>query len=96
LDVGCVSGRLLGYDITLQQPTDRLDSTGIFRTWYGRWYDRGQGEADRGQYGELQDIPAACGAFLFCRYKMLDQVSRADGNVFDPDFFFIKKILNSA
>ena len=32
--------RELGYDIKSDQPTGKYDSTGIFRTWYGRWHDR--------------------------------------------------------
>ncbi len=88
---GCLTGRLTGYDMQTMQPTGRLDSTGIFRAWYGRWYDRGQGEADQGQYSEPQEIPAACGAFLFCRRLMLEQVSLGNGVVFDPDFFLYKE-----
>lgn len=88
---GCLSGRLAGYDSRTMQPTGRLDSTGIFRTWYGRWYDRGQGEPDHGQYSESQVVPAACGAFLFCRRTMLEQVALDGGAVFDPDFFLYKE-----
>lgn len=90
-DVGCVSGRLLGFDNDRQRATGILDSTGVFRKWYGCWYDRGQGEPDNGRYGEQEDIPAACGAFLFCRKEMLDQVFLAEGVVFDPDFFLYKE-----
>ena len=73
------------------QATGLLDSTGIFRKWYGRWYDRGQGEPDRGQFAWPDDVPAACGALLFCRKKALDQVALAGGAVFDPDFFLYKE-----
>ena len=90
-DVGCVSGRLLGFDCTQQQPTNAIDSTGVFRKWYGRWYDRNQGEVDNGQHSIQEDVPAACGAFLFCRKAMLDQVALTDGVVFDPDFFLYKE-----
>ncbi len=89
--VGCLTGRLLGYDITLDQPTGLIDSTGIFRKWYGRWYDRGQGESFDGQYSEPEDVPAACGAFLFCRSKALASIVLADGSLFDPDFFMYKE-----
>lgn len=89
--VGCLGGRLLGYDPTEQQPTGRLDSTGVFRKWYGRWYDRGQGVLDDGQYNLQEDVPAVCGAFLFCRKKVLDQVALQDGVVFDPYFFLYKE-----
>lgn len=88
---GVLTGRLLGYDFRAVQATGLLDSTGIFRKWYGRWVDRGQEEVDRGQYAAPEDIPAACGALLFCRKKALDQVALAGGAVFDPDFFLYKE-----
>ncbi len=90
-DVGCVSGRLLGFDSKLQQATGFIDSTGVFRKWYGRWHDRGQGEPDDDRFGEQEDIPAACAAFLFCRKEMLDQVALSESVIFDPDFFLYKE-----
>ncbi len=90
-NAGCLGGRLLGYDSGTMQPTGRLDSTGIFRAWYGRWLDRGQGEVDSGQYDSIEIIPAACAAFLFCRREMLEQVALPDGAIFDPVFFLYKE-----
>lgn len=87
----CLTGRLLGFIPGSGGPSGRLDSTGIFRKWYGRWYDRGQGEEDRGQYGECEYVPAACGAFMFCRKAALDQAGPATGQVFDADFFLYKE-----
>ncbi|MFH2122665.1 MAG: glycosyltransferase family 2 protein [Pseudomonadota bacterium] len=86
--VGMVSGKLLGYDIKQNAPTGRLDSTGIFRQWYGRWVDRGQSEQDRGQYNTPALVPALCGALLFCRVTALQALQ---GPVFDPDFFLYKE-----
>lgn len=89
--IGCLTGRLLGFDREKGKATGYLDSTGIFRKWYGRWYDRGHGEQERGQYDWRQDVPAACGAFMFCRRVALEQVVLSDGAVFDPDFFLYKE-----
>lgn len=89
--VGALTGRLLGYDFRAARATGLLDSTGIFRQRYGRWIDRGQGEKDRGQYNRAEDIPAACGALLFCRRTALDRSALAGGAVFDPDFFLYKE-----
>jgi GT2 family glycosyltransferase len=92
--VGCVSGRLLGFDNANRRPTGLLDSTGIFRKWYGRWYDRSQGEQDTGQYLVQEEAPALCGAFLFCRQTMLKQLSCGKNNeniIFSPDFFLYKE-----
>lgn len=90
-DVGCLTGRLLGYDIQADRPSGLIDSTGIFRAWYGRWFDRGQGIPSRGQYSIEEDVPAACGAFMFCRKTALDAVALPGGEVFDPDFFLYKE-----
>ena len=92
--IGCVGARLLGFDKNSELPTNILDSTGVFRKWYGCWYDRSQGEKEKGQYPNPEDVPALCGAFLFCRQAMLAQLSldRSSGTaVFDPDFFLYKE-----
>jgi GT2 family glycosyltransferase len=86
--VAMVSGRLLGYDLQKGTASGRIDSTGILRTWYGRWYDRGQGELDHGQYGTRQMMPALCGALLFCRKSAFENQGTS---VFDPDFFLYKE-----
>lgn len=92
---GCIGARLLGFDCDRDLPADRrLDSTGVFRKWYGCWYDRGQGEADSGQYMTREEVPAVCGAFFFCRKSMLEQVAwkgEKGKAVFDPDFFLYKE-----
>jgi GT2 family glycosyltransferase len=85
-----ISGKLLGFDPARMAPTGTIDSTGIFRNWYGRWYDRGQGEPDRGQYPLIELVPAVCGALLCCRAEALEQLP---GEVFDPDFFLYKEDL---
>lgn len=89
--VGCVGGRLLGFDVASGQPTGRLDSTGVFRTYYGRWYDRDQGQPDCGQHSQIEEVPAVCGAFLLARTTALDQTALPGGAVFDPAFFLYKE-----
>jgi GT2 family glycosyltransferase len=83
-----VSGKLLGYDLETMKPSGKIDSAGIFRRWYGRWYDRGQGQKDRGQYDLIAAPPALCGALLCCRLRALAPFK---GDVFDPDFFLYKE-----
>ncbi len=92
--VGCVGGRLLGFDNKNERPTGLLDSTGIFRKWYGRWYDRSQGEQDTDQHLVQEEVPALCGAFLFCRQTLLSQLAgnkNQQAKIFDPDFFLYKE-----
>lgn len=88
---GIITGRLQGYDFESSRPTGLLDSTGIFRKWYGRWYDRGQGEENVGQHAAAEDIPVACGALMFCRKKAILQAALVGGAVFDEDFFLYKE-----
>lgn len=87
-ETGCLTGKLLGYDLDKGRPTGKLDSTGVFRKWYGRWYDRGHGEIDSGKYDRVQQVPAVCGAFMCCMVKALREFGYT---VFDEDFFMYKE-----
>lgn len=89
--VACVGGRLSGFDIATKQPSGLLDSTGIFRKWFGRWYDRDQGQQDCGQHSQVEEVPALCGAFLFCRKTALEGAILPGNAIFDPDFFLYKE-----
>jgi GT2 family glycosyltransferase len=89
--IGCITGRLIGFEHDAGKSTGYIDSTGIFRKWFGRWYDRGHAQKDVGQYMDAQDVPAACGAFMFCRKSTLDQIALQRGIIFDPDFFLYKE-----
>ena len=87
-EVGIIGGRLKGFDIDLSRPTGLLDSTGIFRSWYGRWYDRGQGEENADNFQVQEEVPAVCGAFMFCRTAALQEVMPM---AFDESFFMYKE-----
>lgn len=90
--VGMLGGKLFRFDGPVGQSGWLLDSTGIFRSWYGRWHDRGQGQEDRGKYDEPDmDVPALCGAFLCCRREALEDCALERGIIFDPDFFLYKE-----
>jgi len=89
--VGMLTGMLRGFDRETMRPNGRIDSAGIFRTWYGRWYDRGKGQVDQGQYPRAENVPAVCGAFMLCRKQALDSVIERSGQVFDESFFMYKE-----
>jgi len=90
--VGIFTPMLLGYDMTRDQPTGFYDSTGIFRTWYGRWYDRDQGQpCSKKKYGQTEHVPAICGALMFCRKKALDEILLRGQEVFDNTFYMYKE-----
>lgn len=89
---GALTGTVLGYNIEVDQPTGFYDSTGIFQTWYGRWFDRAQGVAVKAtQYQDIESIPAICGALFFVRRKALQEVLLSKGEVFDPAFYMYKE-----
>jgi N-acetylglucosaminyl-diphospho-decaprenol L-rhamnosyltransferase len=89
---GALTGTLKGYDLEKNAPSGTLDSTGIFRTWYGRWYDRGQGKQES-FLGTLKKTPpqALCGALFFGRKKALDAVKLPNGDIFDRSFYMYKE-----
>lgn len=86
--VGVLSGKLHGYNVEQARPTGRLDSTGIFRKIYGRWYDRVRNQKDVGRFSKKEEVPALCGALLFCRVKCLEQLGK---KVFNEAFFLYKE-----
>ena len=87
-EAAIVSGKLLGFNSELGKATGKVDSTGIFRKWYGRWYDRGIGEDDSDKYCLVENVPAVCGALMVCR---LAAFCRYNGEIFDGDFFLYKE-----
>jgi len=92
--IGALSGTLMGFDVVGNQPTGKLDSSGIFQTWYGKWYDRGQGSvcyANGTESYAVESVPALCGALMFCRGSALDEVVLRGSEVFDGTFFMYKE-----
>jgi GT2 family glycosyltransferase len=89
---GAVTGVTLGYDIKADHPTGKYDTTGIFRTWYGRWFDRYQGkEYQPSLFSKSEELPAICGAVFFCRKKALDAIRLEEEQIFDSTFYMYKE-----
>lgn len=63
-----------------------LDSTGLVLTRARRFFDRGSGEVDYGQYDRDTDIFGPCAAAALFRRAMLEDVRYGD-EYFDADFF---------
>jgi N-acetylglucosaminyl-diphospho-decaprenol L-rhamnosyltransferase len=91
--VGCLTGTLLGFDVAGGRPTGRIDSTGVFQTWYGKWFDRGQGAPwEPAALGTgTEDLTAACGALMFCSTAALEEVALRSHEIFDSRFFMYKE-----
>jgi len=91
-ECGALTGILLGYDIAKDKPKEAYDSTGVFRRWYGQWYDRDQGQVYQiGKYLFPEVLTAICGAAFFCRKKALDSVRLRGEEVFDNQFYMYKE-----
>ncbi len=69
---GAMTGLLLEYDLEKNEPTGRYNSTGIFYTPYGKWFDRDQGqEINTHLYKTNEELPAINEALFLCRKKAL-------------------------
>jgi len=92
-NVGMLSGTLLGFDIRYKRQTGAIDSTGVFQTWYGKWYDRDQGEQwlEARASSPCEDVPAIVGALMFCRSQAIESVRARNGDVFNARFFMYKE-----
>lgn len=89
---GALTGAVIGYDIEADQPRNAYDTTGVFRTWYGRWYDRDQGQLlSHVRYKQPESLPAICGAVFFCRFSALKEVLIREQEVFDATFYMYKE-----
>lgn len=96
-DVGIAGACLQGFDVDSNSPTGLMDCTGIFQTWFGRWYSRDQGrpvaECNRTR---PEIVPAVTGAFMFCRSEALRQAELSVDEFFDHRFFMYKEDIDLA
>lgn len=84
-----ISPRLHGYDFAADRTVARIDSTGIFPTWWGAWRDRRESSPPEGDV--LERVPALCGAFLWARAGALRAAELRSGEVFDARYFAYKE-----
>lgn len=92
MNTAAISGLLLGFDIHQNKPTGKIDSSGIHRKWYGRWYDRDQGKYyHENTFIKEESVPALCGALLFARKKALNEVLIGPSELLDNSFFMYKE-----
>jgi len=80
--VGMVGAKILKLD------RRTVDSTGLSLSKYKRFYDRGMGEIDNGQFDEKSKIFGPCAAAALYKREMLDDIE-FNGEYFDSDFFFL-------
>lgn len=91
-DVAILTAALHGFDLKKHLPSGLFDSTGIFRTWYGKWGDRHQGvPISEVTLNQPEEVDAICGAFMFCRKSALQTVLLREREVFDNSFYLYKE-----
>ena len=74
--------------ILVMKNKDIIDSTGLLLSKTRRFFNRGNGEIDRNQYNQDQNIFGPCAAAALYNKKMLDAI-KINGEYFDPDFFLL-------
>jgi len=65
-----------------------IDSTGLVLSRLYRFFDRGSGEIDTGQYDKKRDIFGPCAAAALYKREMLEDIKQG-GEYFDEAFFFL-------
>lgn len=80
--VGVAGGKLI-------REEGEIDSAGIFSSRTRRPVNRGEGEADHGQYG-AGEVFAITGTAVLLRRTMLEEIS-FEGDYFDSDFFIYRE-----
>lgn len=88
--IGAISGKLLKYDFNLDKKLNIIDSSGIIVEKSRRAADRGQNEADTGQYDKIERIFGVCGAAAFYKRDALEHIKIFE-EYFDEDFFAYKE-----
>tara|TARA_Y100000590_G_C15744473_1_gene1021487 strand:+ start:5866 stop:6762 length:897 start_codon:yes stop_codon:yes gene_type:complete len=89
-NIAMCSPLLLRYSLETNQPLEELDSAGIKKKWYGRYFDsyRGKKIKELHNFSKEKNL-LICGAFMFCRQKSLKKSLR-NGKVWDERFFMWK------
>ena len=91
-EFGSATGKLLWWDYGGNpERTMIIDSTGIGVTKSHAFFDRGQGEIDRGQYDSKKECFGASGAAALYRRSALEEVSYGNGEYFDETMFMYKE-----
>lgn len=88
--IGAIIGKLRKYDFAKEEKTSLIDSAGLLMYRSRRCVDRGQGEENRGQYDEAEEVFGVTGACPIYRREALED-ARVRGEIFDNDFFMYKE-----
>ena len=72
--IGVITGKVLKYDFAKEEPTDKIDTTGLYCYRNRRIIDRGQGLTDTGQYDKEEEVFGVSGAVPIYRREALEDI----------------------
>lgn len=87
--IAMVGGKML--KLINGQPSHVIDSTGIVLHRSGRTVNRGEQEADTGQFDQAQPMFGITGAGMLLRRSALERVQHGAGEYFDNEFVAYKE-----
>ncbi len=98
--IGCVTGKLISWSNFPRSPKEieklMIDTTGLKVLKDSRVIDRGQGEADVGQYEKEEEVFGASGASPLYRISALKDIQHSEEEYFDREFFMYKEDVDLA
>lgn len=88
--IAAITGKVYKYDFDRNQPTNIIDTVGLFAYKNRRIIDDGQGLIDEGQFNEECEVFGVSGACPLYRCSALEDVKIMD-EYMDEDFFMYKE-----
>ncbi|MCA9373685.1 glycosyltransferase family 2 protein [Candidatus Peregrinibacteria bacterium] len=88
--IAAITGKIYKYDFENDQPTNQIDTVGLFCFRNRRIIDDGQGLEDNGQFGQEKEVFGVSGACPIYRKEALEDV-KVMGEYLDQDFFMYKE-----
>ena len=85
--IGCVTGKLIRAEGPDLRTDGILDAAGMVVTRSGRHFDRGAGEAERGQFDRRAWVFGGTGAATLYRRRALEDVAYPENEAFAESFF---------
>jgi GT2 family glycosyltransferase len=74
IKIGAITGKVLKYDFEKDEPTNKIDTTGLYCYRNRRIIDRGQGMEDKGQYDKAEEVFGVSGAVPIYRREALEDI----------------------
>jgi GT2 family glycosyltransferase len=88
--IAAITGKVYKYDFDRNQPTNIIDTVGLFAYKSRRIIDDGQGLIDDGQFNQECEVFGVSGACPMYRREALEDV-KVMGEYLDEDFFMYKE-----